>query len=229
MLWEEDEQEELAIVSDDIIDLSFTLDCQSLPLDHAYALSNAIQQVLPWFADESLAGLHLIHGAESGNGWYRPEAPDSLLYVSRRTRLTLRLPQNCLAKAQALCGKTLDIAGHSLKIGKASEKTLQKTDILFARHIVCDEQTSEEDFLHTALQTLKTMGIRCRKAMPGRSHSLQTPEQKLFTRSLMVADLSFDDALRLQQQGLGTGRKIGCGLFIPHKGIRPVGESQTKN
>jgi len=228
MLWEEDEQEEQAIISDEIIDLSFALDCKTLPLDHAYVLSSAIQTILPWFADEDDAGLHLIHGAESGNGWYRPEAPDSVLYLSRRTRLTLRLPKNCVEKAQSLCGKTLDIAGHLLKIGKASEKTLQKTDILFARHIICDEHASEEVFLQNALDSLKAMDIRCRKAMPGRSHSLQTPEQTLFTRSLMVADLSFEDALRLQQQGLGAGSKIGCGLFIPHKGIRPVGESQTK-
>ncbi len=227
MLWEEDEPVE-QIVSDDIIDVSFALECKALPLDHAYALSNAIQQNLPWFAAEARAGLHLIHGAESGNGWYRPEQPDSVLYLSRRTRLTLRLAKASAEKARALCGKTLDIAGYSLKIGEAHEKPLQKTDILFARHIIGDQQQNEEAFLHRVLEDLTVRGIGCRKVMPGRSHNIQTPQHTLLTRSLLLADLSMEDALRLQQEGLGTGRKMGCGLFIPHKGIRPIGGSQDQ-
>ncbi len=222
MLWEEDEQEEQIALAETIIDLNFGIECKTLPLDHAYALSTAIQQALPWFAEVESAGLHLIHGAESGNGWQRPEAPDSLLHLSRRTRLTLRLPRSYSAAAQALCGKTLDVGGYSLKIGQASEKPLQKTEVLFARHVLCEPQHSEEVFLQTVLNNLKKLNIHCRKAMPGRSHALQTPVQTLFTRSLMLADLGFEDALLLQQQGLGAGRKIGCGLFIPHKGIRSV-------
>ncbi len=222
MLWEEDEQAEHLVVNDEIIDLSFALECKTLPLDHAYDLSHAIQQALPWFAPSPTAGLHLIHGAESGNGWQRPENPDGTLYLSRRTRLTLRLSSLEIEKAQGLCGQILDIAGHPLKIGTTSQKPLQKTNILFARHILCDAQHSEEDFLHTALKHLERLNIQCRKAMPGRSHQIKTPQQDLFTRSLMLADLSIEDALLLQQQGLGEGRKMGCGLFIPHKGISPV-------
>ncbi|MES9880712.1 MAG: type I-MYXAN CRISPR-associated protein Cas6/Cmx6 [Sedimenticola sp.] len=37
------------------------------------------------------------------------------------------------------------------------------------------------------------------------------------TRSLMVADLSVEDAIHLQEQGIGEGRSMGCGLFIPQK------------
>jgi hypothetical protein len=28
--------------------------------------------------------------------------------------------------------------------------------------------------------------------------------------------------VKVQQLGLGPHRKLGCGLFIPHKGIAPV-------
>jgi len=44
----------------------------------------------------------------------------------------------------------------------------------------------------------------------------------MHTRSLMLADLTVEEAVKLQQQGLGADRKLGCGLFIPHKGINPV-------
>ena len=32
----------------DIVDAVFAISCRSLPVDHAYALSQAIQAVLPW-------------------------------------------------------------------------------------------------------------------------------------------------------------------------------------
>ncbi|MDH5785954.1 MAG: type I-MYXAN CRISPR-associated protein Cas6/Cmx6, partial [Chromatiales bacterium] len=50
---------------------------------------------------------------------------------------------------------------------------------------------------------------------------LHSPGRTLTTRSLLVADLSFDDAITLQELGIGQKayRKLGCGLFIPHKSV----------
>ncbi len=96
---------------DEVVDAVFAIECRSLPVDHAWALSQAIQAALPWFADEPQAGLHTVHGAASGAGWKRPEGEDALLQLSHRTRLVLRLPESRLADAAALTGQTLDVAG----------------------------------------------------------------------------------------------------------------------
>ena len=45
---------------------------------------------------------------------------------------------------------------------------------------------------------------------PGRSYQ---------ARSLMLAGLGLEQSLLLQRSGLGAGRTLGCGLFIPHKDI----------
>jgi hypothetical protein len=42
------------------------------------------------------------------------------------------------------------------------------------------------------------------------------------TRSVMVADISQEEALLLQQKGLGPHRIYGCGLFIPQKDINEI-------
>jgi CRISPR/Cas system CSM-associated protein Csm4 (group 5 of RAMP superfamily) len=42
----------------------------------------------------------------------------------------------------------------------------------------------------------------------------------------MLADLKPEESLRLQQQGLGPHRLMGCGIFIPHKGIDAVHKPQ---
>jgi hypothetical protein len=40
----------------------------------------------------------------------------------------------------------------------------------------------------------------------------------------MLADLEVEEAVALQQQGIGRHKTMGCGLFIPHKGIKAVHE-----
>lgn len=224
MFWNDDNERKPGfVVPDDIVDLAFRISCPTLPIDHAWILSHRLGQALPWLAGEEHAGIHLIHGASSSHGWTRPKDPGKeLLHLSRRTRLRLRLPKQRLDDARALTGKTLDIGGHSLEVGDSSVHLLSALPTLFARHILTREEVSEEQFLGTAASELRAMDINCRKMLCGIPHSHAFPEGPLFTRSLMVADLEPEQSVRLQQLGLGAGRKSGFGLFIPHKGIKPV-------
>jgi len=48
---------------------------------------------------------------------------------------------------------------------------------------------------------------------------IATPSETFQSRSLMLAGLTREQSLLLQQSGLGARRKLGCGLFIPHKDI----------
>jgi len=68
--------------------------------------------------------------------------------------------------------------------------------------------------------------IAPKKMMAGRKHVIQTTDGPLPSRMLMLAELELDASLRLQKEGLGPGRKLGCGIFIPHKGIEAVNKAQ---
>ncbi|MFN2308347.1 MAG: type I-MYXAN CRISPR-associated protein Cas6/Cmx6 [Gammaproteobacteria bacterium] len=228
MFWNEDGAQDTAYkVPDDIIDLSFVIECKCLPLDHAHALSTGLQAALPWLGTEAAAGIHLIHGAESGNGWYRPqETEGALLHLSRRTRMSLRLPKERIEAARALEGRQLDIAGHALTVGAASIKPLNAVSTLFARHVAMDSaDLSEAEFLHMVVSEMRGLNIRVNKILCGRAHDLHMPEGVMHTQSVMVADLEPEEAVILQQKGIGPGRKVGCGLFLAHKGIKPVKET----
>ena len=61
-----------------------------------------------------------------------------------------------------------------------------------------------------------------RKLLGGRGHEIRHPDGDVHTLSLMLADLDVEVAVTLQQRGIGEHRAMGCGLFIPHKGIRAV-------
>ena len=226
MYWEEDKDEQAGYqVPDDVVDLIYNISCKMIPLDHAFAFSEALKAALPWLADEEKAGVHLIHGAESGNGWFRPEhAEGEVLHLSRRARMSLRVPKERIADAEKLIGQVLDIEGYSLEIGKVRTKELSALPTLFARYIVSEADQTEEAFLEYVVQEMRKLGVPVRKMMAGRTTSHATPDGKLHTRSVMVADLEPDSAVMLQQVGIGPHRKMGCGLFIPHKGIKAVHE-----
>jgi len=223
MYWEEDKGSEPPEVGDAVVDLVFGTDCRCLPVDHAHALAQAIQGELSWLAAEPSAGIHTIHGAASGNGWLRPQGPDDLLQLSRRTKFILRVPKHRIGEALALQAKTLDVGGYPLTLKSATQRPLSVLTTLFARYLATDRDLeSEEQVLDWVAAQLRYLEIHPRKLLCGTRHVIKMPEGNLQTRSLMIAELDYDESLRLQEQGLGPYRMLGCGLFIPHKGIQTL-------
>jgi len=202
----------------DVVDAVFAIACRCLPVDHAYALQQAIQEALPWFAQEPHAGLHTVHGAASGSGWMRPEGAGALLQLSHRTRLALRLPARRAQEAAALVGRTLQVAGWPLRVETMSLRPLSRITTLFSRCVVL-AAGDEAAFVGAATDELGALGIRAERMVCGRVTPVVTPERTYQARSLMLAGLALEHSLLLQRSGLGAGRKLGCGLFIPHKDI----------
>jgi len=230
MFWQEDNPETPFQVPDDIVDVLFSVTCKRLPVDHAYALSAALRQAATWIAeDDSGVAVHTVHVAGSQNGWKRPDhGTDQYLILSRRSKLTIRVPrQRTAALLKDLEGKALDVAGCPLTIGPGKIRRLSKETTLFSRYVAAVPDAAEEAFLDWAAHALSDQGIRVRKALCGKMTLLTTPGGMLRTRSLMLSDLAPEESVRLQQQGLGPHCEMGCGIFIPHKGIDPVSKTTS--
>jgi CRISPR-associated protein Cas6 len=222
MYWEEPTKEATVSRSDDVIDLVYPIACNYLPVDHSYALGQAVVQLLPWLPDEDGAGVHPIQVAISAHGWERPAGADDLLHLSKRTRLVIRVPRHRMEDAHSLVGQQLDVRGQELAItGEPGVRPLQPSATLYSRNVALGVD-DEDLFLRAAAELLERLDILVRKMLPGKFAAIGTPDGPLTTRSLMLADLSADESLRLQQFGLGPYRYIGCGLFIPYKGIKAV-------
>ncbi len=228
MYWQDEKKEnQRYVVPDDVVDISYDIRCRTLPVDHAYALQQGLRHACPWLEQEESVGVHSIHVAESGNGWMRPENAADLLHLSRRTKLVLRIPKQRLADAGQLSGKQLDVAGHSLDVVESSVRPLSPLTTLFARYVAADDNGDDEDaFMQSAARLLQALGIQPRKMLCGLGRTIRTPEKLIRTRSLMLADMDREDSVKLQQQGLGPWRQLGCGLFIPHKDLHEVGQKQ---
>ncbi|WP_455219791.1 type I-MYXAN CRISPR-associated protein Cas6/Cmx6 [Kaarinaea lacus] len=224
MYWEEDTKTTNA-VTDDIVDVVFGISCRVLPVDHANALSKALRKELAWLDDEPNAAVHTIHVAASGNGWYRPDSPDQMLHPSRRTKLSLRIPKHRIEDVKVLTGKTIDIDGNVLTIKEMTQKSLSDITTVFSRYIVVESANDEMEFLNEIVVSLQKMGIKPKKMLCGKEDKLRADNGELVTRSLMIADLTVEESMLLQQQGLGSHRLMGCGIFLPHKDISEIGET----
>lgn len=225
MFWQEDEKKPEITTSDKVVDLSFKIECKLIPGCHAWALSQAIYEALPWIRDDESIGIHQIHGATSGNGWERP-ADDELIHLSRRTRMTLRVPVEKVEAAAGLVGKTLDVMGYPVIVGEMAKKAINPLATIFARYVIVPDGMTEDRFLYWVVDEFKQHDVATRKMLCGKAHKLDINGKIIETRSLMVADLDKQDSVILQEVGVGPGRHLGCGIFLPHKGIKAVGEAE---
>ena len=226
MFWREDKQaKDEYRVPDDVFDLVFKLRGESLDIDHAHALSEALQQHLS--ADTcARIGVHGVRLAGSGNGWNRPEQIDAIMPLSRRARLIIRVRQEDSDAVTQITNQTLQVGRQTVEIGTSSIRKLSSMSTMYARAVCCEREQSEDDFLQDVADQLGAMGIQVSKMICGRSGAIRTAGNTVFTRALLVADLKPEESVRLQQQGVGEGRLLGCGLFVPHKGIDAVYEIQ---
>ena len=226
MLWQEDKKAAPFSVPDTVADLSFKLNSKQVPLDHAQQLSDEILKILPWIVDEPLAGIHMIHGASTGNGWQRPEdgSGDACIYLSKRSRMLIRMPKTRYADMHALTGTTIQLSGHDVTFGEYQVKPLTALGTLFSRYVILNKNEGEDEFVSRVASDMKSMGINLTKALCGMGHTFKLASGPTRTMSIMVADLDPGDAVTLQQNGIGEGRKAGFGLFVAHKGIKAVGD-----
>jgi CRISPR-associated protein Cas6 len=195
------------------VDVTFALRGQAVPRDHRRALAAALERRLPWLADPAHAGVHRIN-AVAGTG------PTALL--SQRARLTLRVARGRVDDLQCLHGARLELDGHALQLGSQGQvRELVPHGTLYA-HLVTTDDEDELAFLATIGRELDAADLPCRPIC-GRRQVVDNGGHALTGYSLMLDGLSAVDSLRVLESGLGLHRRLGCGLFVPHKSAAAVG------
>lgn len=194
-----------------VTDIQFELKGALLPKDHGYLIFLAIVDLLPWIAGEPLLGIHPVQGADLGDG---------NLMLNRRGKLVFRAPRIRAEELLTLTGKSFQIAGNPFTIGAGKLRSLSWHTPLYA-HCVTTGNEDERAFTQDILVELDAYKIDSR-FICGKRQTLTTAHGIEFGYSLMLHGLPIEHALQIQEQGLGTNRKLGCGIFIPHKSIVAV-------
>jgi CRISPR-associated protein Cas6 len=203
----------------DIVDIQYSLSgASAIPADYADALWAALLSRLPWLADEPRGGVHPISGLSPASyGWN----------LSRRSRLSLRLPRHRLAAAAALAGEKLNLQGEVLAVGPSQVRELAHSPVIYAKFVAIGpaslqgEAIGELDFLAACMERFEALGIRP-QIICGKAQRAQTTEGLLSGFSLLLAGIEPEINLQLQREGLGKARRHGCGIFVPHKTFAAV-------
>ena len=170
--WTESELEKAKPVKPVVVDVVFKIRGRQVAADHAFALSKALTNELPWLSTEREVSIHLIHGAQSANGWCKPD-DSGIIELSGRTRLIIRVPHTRLEDAKALIGASLNLDEHKIEILDAKPRPLSANSTVFAHHVRSPDGTnSEPAFLASAAHWLEDLAI--------------TPKKRLVTERLVI-------------------------------------------
>lgn len=191
-----------------VVDVVFAVSGKSVPSEHAYALWQATLDWLPWLGVESSAGIHPLRTAPTAYG---------VALLANRAKLTLRVPQRRLPDALMLAGKTLDVGGSRLAVGGGAARQLRPWATLHAAHVAAGA-AGEAGFEDEVAQWLKALGITG-DFITGRRRRVMAGEREVVGFSVVLHGLAPEASLRMQCEGMGAERALGCGIFIPHKSI----------
>lgn len=196
---------------DDFVDLAFGLAGAGVPEDYADPLWQALRAVLPWLEDDEAAGIHPLARISPGAGQ---------IYLSKHTRLTLRLATARVDQARALCGARLDLSG-PVTVGEAKLRPLAPAKVMYSPFVAVG-LTDEAAFLAECRRQLAALAVQA-EPIVGKAQSMRAEGRQVQGFTLMLHGLRAEDSLRLQRAGLGAERKRGCGIFVQHKSVAAVG------
>jgi len=211
-----------------LLDLIFAVSGDTIPVDHGYYLHSALSELLPFHHDKqqrSTTGVHPISGTLCGG---------RMLAINSRSKLILRTAADRVADYLELCGKRLSIGNHSITVGIPSSRKLIPVSTLWSRIVTIKGFTTPSEFhdaVHRQLHELDIGGqanLVARKnhtsaegktdnlaRSPFLKRTLAIKGRNVVGFSLVVTELTAEESLRLQSQGIGGRRSMGCGIFIP--------------
>lgn len=199
--------------SDPMINVSFPVQGQKLPADHGYLLYSAISRMMPALHEKKWFGISLISGVPFDKG--------VIALPARGAKLCLRIPADKFGEVIPLAGKRLEIDGHQIRLGVPLAQPLQPAPLLYSKIVTFRNSTEIEKFLETARRDLiEKLEIKAALELPNEEISrhrriITVKGKKIVGFSLVVRDLSDEDSIKLQSEGLGGRRSMGCGIFNP--------------
>jgi CRISPR-associated protein Cas6 len=201
-----------------VIDLSFVLVGTTIPLDHGYSLFSALSRIVPALHGDRRVGVHPIRGRQSAPG---------VLSLTERSRLKVRLPAEGIAPYIAIAGQELDLDGHRVQVGIPRVESLVPAANLAARLVTFHNAMNAEAFEADVRRELARMEIVATPQLIPGNHPkhpgqpvrriMRVKGRRMVAYPMRVVDLTAEESIRLQEEGLGGRRRMGCGLFSPFR------------
>ena len=192
-----------------IVDVKFLIMARDkpIPADHGYLLSSALTKVLETIHSMEGIGIHPITGIQTG---------ERGLLLTEASSLTIRIDAERIAEILPLAGKTISLAGTNIQIGVPSIHVLTGVSVLRSRLVTIKGFMDEEEFRKSLRCHLDKMGVsETVKIEIVKRRTLKIHDKNVVGFEVILSNLSEGGSLRIQEEGLGGRRKMGCGIFLP--------------
>jgi CRISPR-associated protein Cas6 len=217
-----------------MIELNFPLGGTPLPFDHGYPLYRAVAGIVPWVGEPAQIDLAIVPIRGSPHGGF--------LHLTSTSRLAFRLSAEDVEKLLPLTGRILAVDAATLKLGKPTDSRLRPVPGLASPFTVVEPCRHSDEVLERLKAEFIALDIRAVPSLRrkhgregtnppgqrGRSfecpyarHHRQVAGNSVVGWEVQVFGLTPEESVRLQERGVGPGRRYGCGVFMPVEGKRP--------
>jgi CRISPR-associated protein Cas6 len=193
----------------------------------------AVADIVPWVGEPAQVDLAMVPIQGSPHGGF--------LHLTSVSRLAFRLSTEDVEKLLPLAGRLLVIDAATLKLGQPTESRLRPVPGLESQFVAAEHHRHSDEvlewlkteFVALAIRAVPTLRLRHgRGASPvehGRSsfdcpyarHHRQVESRSVVGWEVQVFGLTPEESVRLQERGVGPGRRYGCGVFTPVTAERP--------
>ena len=209
-----------------VLDILFRVIGTEVPSDHGYALFGAVSRILEsagdrWLHGNPAIGLHTIRGTPSAPGRYR---------LGEDARFGLRLPSELVPRALKLAGRSIELDGCRLRIGVAQTRALVPATTMHCRIATTRNGHAPARFdaeiarqaaaldLHGRIFRVPRREPPSAERDPSR-RVVRIRDKRVVGYALLATELTAAESIRLQERGLGGRRRMGCGVFVPVRGV----------
>jgi len=217
-----------------IVELSFPLRGTPLPYDHGYLTYRAVAGIVPWVAEPPQIDLAMVPIQGSAHGGF--------LHLTSVSRLAFRLNADDVEKLLPLSDRSLVVEAATLRLGRPTEYRLRPVPGLASPFVVAEHYRYSDEVLKWLKGKFLTLDIRAvptlrlKRGREGASpaeqsrrsfdcpfarHTRHIGDRAVVGWEVQVFGLAPAESFRLQERGVGPGRRHGCGVFMPVEGERP--------
>lgn len=222
-----------------IVELSFPVRGTSLPVDNGFIVYQAVARSVPWVGEQAQVGLAIV--PIQGN----PHR--GFLDLTSGSRLTFRLSAGDVPRLSPLAGQCLVFGNVTLILGQPAQSDLRPSSSLASAFVVaegCRHSDEVQEWLTRQFRTLDIgtapeLRLKRFKEQPATAQSgtscpyvrrfQQVGESSVVGWEVQVRGLVPQESLRLQEVGVGPGRRYGCGVFVPDTGAHVRSAPQRRD
>ncbi len=217
-----------------IVELSFPLRGTPLPYDNGYRLYQAVVRIVPWVREPAQVDLAIVPIQGTPHGGF--------IHLTRVSRLRFRLNAGDIPMLLPLAEQRLVIDAATLRLGRPAEFRLRPAPGLMSLFVVAERLRHGAEFLEWVKGQFRALEIRAVPALrrqrgresvdpteknrrsldsPYARHHRQIGDSSVVGWEVQVFGLTPEESVRLQEHGVGPGRRYGCGIFVPDEKRRP--------